>query len=195
MNFDEVKKKIKEYDWKKFLTSRNFVIVCCVLILGAAIVVYSAVAQGSKSKAAQGDKTLGNVVLVGNENPATETETDADGDGVFAVSVINRERTRGEAMEVLQTIAASPDAMPDAKEGALLSIAAMVADMNAEANIEMLVKSKGFEECVALVSGNMCSVIVKTDGLLPDEVAQILEIATEQTGISAEVIKIIPKKG
>lgn len=109
------------------------------------------------------------------------------------MSVINRERTRDEAMDVLQTIADSPDTMPDARQEALLSITAMVEEMNAETNIETLVKAKGFEECVAIISGEKCSVIVKAEELLPDEAAQILEIAVEQSGLPATAIKIIPK--
>ena len=192
MNFDDIKKKVKAFDWKTFFTSRNFIIVCSVLILGAGIIVYSAATLGDGVKDKASDKTLGNEVLVDNEDQGA-AETNANEDSFFAVSVINRERTRDEAMEVLRTIADSPDAMPDAKQDALVSIAAMVADMNAEANIEMLVKAKGFSECIAVISGTKCSVIVKTDGLLPDEVAQILEIAVTETGFPALEIRIVPK--
>ncbi len=192
MNFDDVKKKIKAFDWKTFFTSRNFIIVCCVLILGAGIIVYSAATGGGNiADKESGTKTLGNTTLVDNE--VSDTNAEAEAESFFAVSVINRERTRDEAMEVLQTIADSPDAMPDEKQDALDSIAAMVADMNAEANIEMLVKSKGFAECVAVISGSECSVIVKTDGLMADEVAQILEIAVAQSGLPATGIHIVPK--
>ena len=84
--------------------------------------------------------------------------------------------------------------MPDAREEALRSIATLVDEMNVEANIEMLVKSKGFEDCVAIVSDGKCSVIVRSEGLMEDEVAQILAIAVEQSGISAPGITIIEKK-
>jgi stage III sporulation protein AH len=198
MNFDDVKTKIKGFNWRNFFTSRNFIIVCCVLFLGAAIVVYSvATKDNGVVDASKGTKNLGNTVLVDNEvsNADAEAQADAEGDSFFAVSVINREKTRDEAMAVLQSIADSADAMPDAKEEAMLSISAMVDDMKAEANIEMLVKSKGFEECVAVISGEKCSVIVKTEGLLADEVARILEIATEQSGLPATGINIIEKNG
>ncbi|NLN55300.1 MAG: SpoIIIAH-like family protein [Clostridiales bacterium] len=192
MNFDDVKKKIQNINWKAFFTSRNFVIVCSVLILGAAIIVYTAATSGGGDIDTKGgSKTLGNTVLVGGD--ASEADTENEKDSFFAVSVINRERTRDEAMDVLQTIADSPDTMPDARQEALLSITAMVEEMNAETNIETLVKAKGFEECVAIISGEKCSVIIKAEELLPDEAAQILEIAVEQSGLPATAIKIIPK--
>ena len=65
--------------------------------------------------------------------------------------------------------------------------------MESEANIESLVRSKGFEQCVAVVNGGKCSVIVESDGLLQSEVAQISEIVWEQAGIAPENLKIIEK--
>ena len=62
-----------------------------------------------------------------------------------------------------------------------------------EANIETLVLAKGFEQCVAVISENNCSVIVECDGLMPGEIAQISEIVYEQAGIVPENLKIIEK--
>ena len=65
--------------------------------------------------------------------------------------------------------------------------------MESESNIETLVLSKGFEKCVAVVNGDSASIIVKSAGLLPSEVAQISEIVYEQTGILPSNLKIIEK--
>ena len=194
MSFDKVKEKIKNVEWKKFFASRSFIIVCCVLIAASGIVVWKSVSTSGTPlpESESGTKVLGNAVLVGSET--SDTAADAESDGFFAVAVINRERTRDEAMEVLRTIADSPDSMPDVKEDALDSISSLVDEMNAEANIEMLVRSKGFDDCVAVFSDGRCSVIVKTEGLLEDEVAQILSIAVEQTGLAPSGINIIEKK-
>lgn len=55
--------------------------------------------------------------------------------------------------------------MQETKNQALKSIEDMVAEMNSEVNIETLVKAKGFEECVAVISDEKCSIIVKSEGL------------------------------
>lgn len=191
MSFEKVKEKFKSIEWGTFFKSRSFVIVCCVLVAASAVVVWKSVSASSPElpEAESGTKVLGNAVLVGSE-----TDDNAETDDVFfASAVINRERTRDEALGVLQTIADSPDAMPDAKKDALSSIASLVDEMNVEANIEMLVRSKGFEDCVAVFSEGRCSVIVKSDGLLEDDVAQILSIAVEQTGLAPSGINIIEK--
>lgn len=194
MNFSSIKQKVREIDWKGVFLSRNFIIVCCVMLVAAGILVFSVAGGKTDTVSQSGTKVLGNAVLVGSEvADGTEAE-DAGEDSFFAVAVINRQRTRDSAMQTLKAIADSPDTMPDAREEALRSIATLVDEMNVEANIEMLVKSKGFEDCVAIVSDGKCSVIVRSEGLMEDEVAQILAIAVEQSGISAPGITIIEKK-
>ncbi|MBP5755015.1 MAG: SpoIIIAH-like family protein [Clostridia bacterium] len=194
MNFSSIKQKVREIDWKGVFLSRNFIIVCCVMLVAAGILVFSVAGGKTDTVSQSGTKVLGNAVLVGSE-VADGAEAEGEGeDSSFAVAVINRQRTRDSAMQTLKAIADSPDTMPDAREEALRSIATLVDEMNVEANIEMLVKSKGFEDCVAIVSDGKCSVIVRSEGLMEDEVAQILAIAVEQSGISAPGITIIEKK-
>lgn len=41
MKFDELKEKLKSYEWKKLLSSRNFIILGCVLVIGAGVIVTS----------------------------------------------------------------------------------------------------------------------------------------------------------
>jgi hypothetical protein len=66
--------------------------------------------------------------------------------------------------------------------------------MQKESNIESLVISKGFEECVAVINEGKCNVIVKCDGLLANQISQIKEIIYEQAAINPIDIKIIEKK-
>jgi stage III sporulation protein AH len=65
--------------------------------------------------------------------------------------------------------------------------------MEAEANIETLIKSKGFEQCVAVINGDAASIVVKSDGLIASQISQINEIVYEQAGISPMNITIIQK--
>jgi stage III sporulation protein AH len=62
-----------------------------------------------------------------------------------------------------------------------------------ESNIETLVKAKGFEECVAVINGEKASVIVKSEGLQPNHLSQILEIVYLQAGILPENVTIMEK--
>ena len=96
-------------------------------------------------------------------------------------------------MQVLQQVVDSTDAMEDVKSEAYTSINTIAAEIECESNIEQLVLAKGFEQCLAVVNENSASVIVKSDGLLANEVAQIKEIVYEQSGVLPKDIKIIEK--
>lgn len=201
MKFDELKEKLKSYEWKKLLSSRNFIILGCVLVIGAGVIVTSVLSGENGGELATGNesgsKILGNTVLVDNESSGTAAQTGKDveeNDSYFAITVINRQRVRDEALEVLREVADNPDVMPDVKEDALASIASITADMAAESSIETLVRSKGFDDCVAVISDNLCSVVVKSEELLPDDAAKILEIVLQNTALSAENVRVIPKK-
>lgn len=196
-------KKLKEYEWKKLLNTKTYVIAGCLVLVVAAVAVSGIMASQNDADTVgnESNKTLGNAVLAdgtiadGDEqNENDDAETDAkEEDNFFASATINREQTRDESMEVLNQLANNPDALPDTKEDALNAIAQLVEDMNAEANIETLIKAKGFEDCVAIVSGSSCTVVVKSGGLNAAETAMILEIVCEQTTAEPENVKIIEK--
>ncbi|HAN21098.1 MAG: hypothetical protein A2Y15_04945 [Clostridiales bacterium GWF2_36_10] len=195
MRIKEIGKKFKEFDYKKLLNTKAFLIVGCITLVGIAILVNTLVSGGAEDVLNnESGKILGNSVLVDNNTSADDVIADENEQGdFFAASAINRQNTRDDALEVLQQIAENPDALPDAKEDALLDIAAIVDDMNAESNIETLIKAKGFAECVAVISGENCSVIVQSDGLLANELTQILEIIYDQAGIVPDNVTVIEK--
>ena len=72
-------------------------------------------------------------------------------------------------------------------------ISKIAVDIQNEANIETLVKAKGFTECVAIISEGSVSVIVGADELQAAEAAQILAIVYDTTGINPENVSIINK--
>ena len=193
-------KKIKEYEWKKLLNTKNYIILGCLALVGVAVIISSVITAPDDGDTVgnESNKVLGNTVLADGtiaENSKDDTETDADTkNDFFASAILNREQTRDESMEVLNQLANNPDALPDTKEDALNAIAQLVEDMNAEANIETLVKAKGFEECVAIVSDENCTVIVSSGGLNAAETAMILEIVCQQTEAQPENVKIIGKQ-
>ena len=118
----------------------------------------------------------------------------SESDSYFAMAQIDRTRARDEALEVLYQITSSKDATDEAKQEAYNSITKLSAQIEQEANIETLVKSKGFEECVAVIDDKGASIIVLSDGLIDSQVSQIVSIVYEQSGIKPENIKIIEKK-
>ncbi len=136
-------------------------------------------------------KVLGNPILVGNNQ--SNVEENGKDDSYFSNAILNRSKARDEAIAVLQTIVDSGDALADTKEQALSDIAQIVEEMTIEANIEALIKAKGFSDCIAVISGDKANVIVKSDGLLETEVAQIAEIVYSEAGIIPSNVTLVEK--
>ena len=197
--FQEFKEKIKKINVSKLLASRAFLVGGCVLLVAVAITV-SALLGGFADGTANGTesesgKVLGNSVLVGDLNQEKEESTDApagaDPSDLLAITVMNREAVREDAIAVLQSIANNPDALPDEKENALAQISRIMKDMEAEANIETIALAKGIPQCVAVISGDQCSVIVDTTEISEEELSQIVEIVYSQSGIAPTGTRVI----
>lgn len=196
-----LKEKLKKVDIPKLLASRAFLVGGCVLLVAVAITVSALLGSFTDGTAggteSESGKVLGNSVLVGDLNqsagdsPDGETPTVTDPSDLLAVTVLNRESVREDAIAVLQSIADNPDALPDEKENALSRIAQIMKDMEAEANIETLALAKGIPQCVAVISGKQCSVIVDTTEISETELAQIVEIVYQQSGISPTGTRVI----
>lgn len=173
---------------------RNLIVMGSVLLIGGAVWLNWALFSNAESKDydpayyTSGTPQNGD----GSSNSGANAENTAD-DSYFAMAQIDRSKARDEAMEVLNQITASTDATEDAKSEAYAAIEQMALDIENEANIETLMKAKGFEECVAVISDNAATVIVRTDGLMPGDIAQITEIVFEQAAIEPANITIIEK--
>jgi hypothetical protein len=132
------------------------------------------------------DNTIGQASYV-DSTPKIED------DSYFTISQLNRQRARDEAMEVLYSILDSTDALQELKDKAVEDINRIASTIEKEANVETLVMAKGFEECVAVLSREAANIVVKTSGLMPNEVIQIKEIVYEQAGILPSNVKIVEK--
>ena len=184
MNTEKKTNKIKSF-FKK-LGARNLIVICAILLIGTAIGV--------------------NYIIYNRDEPSQDVDIDLDGTDIndtlnhdqnasdyFAQTVLSRKQARDEALEVLQSVAKSDVALPEAIESALADIAQIAEDIENESNIETLVEAKGFDDCIAVISDGKATVIVKSEGLLASQVAQINEIVYEQAGILPTDLKIVEK--
>ncbi len=127
------------------------------------------------------------------KQPAGVAGADVKYEDFYAASALNRTKARDEAMEVLHTVV---DAGKDgeASKQALADISRISSDIEKEANIETLIKAKGFEDCIAVISGKSLSIVVKSDKLLPSEIAQIKEIAYKSADVLPDDVVITLKR-
>ena len=171
---------------------KGTVVICAVILVGFAVllnlILFDGEAAGKKSNIAIDPDTL-----TANDPDMEAGDSASTVYNYFESMQLSRQQARDEAMEVLKSVAESATAVDEMKADALDSIAQIAKDIECEANIETLILSKGFAQCIAVVNGDVASIIVKTDGLLPSEIAQISEIVYEQAGILPTNLKIIEK--
>ena len=174
------------------------VIASLALICGALVVNYAlgggsniaAEAGGAPPAEAAADADKDNIEKTGSGAAAGDTDAE-----YFQSASVSRRRARDESLEVLQLVADSEDALQESKDSALASISKIASQIEQESNIESLIVAKGFENCIALVSDDSATIIVQSDGLMPNEVAQITEIICSETSLPAASVKIVEKAG
>jgi stage III sporulation protein AH len=184
MNKEEFSEKMKAFFTR--LGKRNLIIICSVLLVGAIALTNWAIV------ASRNDVPTGSD---GSDEVTEEAGANEDADSYFVASQLSRQKARDEAMEVLQSVIEDEKVDEEARATALANIAKMAEDMEAEANVETLVMSKGFERCVAVISESGISVVVDVNdtALTAAQVAQINTIVYEQTGITPDKTVIIEK--
>lgn len=187
---------------------KSILVCCCLFIIGVSV--YSDFILGAAGKKEVGTgsylytsetsdpssdsaKILGEAKLVDNIGSSEDVSAKTSADSYFVSASLNRERSREEALETLQVVIDSAETMPDVKDKALDRMISIASEIETEALVEEMIKAKGFEDCLAVMTGDNINVIVKTPGLLSAEVAQITEIVMDETGYTAENIKIVEK--
>ncbi len=172
---------------------KGTVIICAFMLVGFAVILNVILYPGDSDSAKSNLAVDLDQLNVNNTAGEGEVDDPAPVYNYFEAMQLSRQQARDEAMEVLLSVAESTTAVEDMKNEALESIAQIARDIESESNIETLILSKGFAQCIAVVNGDTASIIVKSDGLLPSEIAQISEIVYEEAGILPTNLKIIEK--
>jgi len=175
---------------KTFFSSkaaRSIIVIAAVLLIGLAVYLNYRWFYDPVGSIGYGDNNM-------EDNFEDSTQTDAEEENdYFASTVLTRQQSRDEAIDVLKLVSESTEATDEAKAEAQAKISKIATDIQNESNIESLVKAKGFDECVAVIGDDTVSVIVKAESLQAKDAAQILAIVYETTGISPEKVSIINK--
>jgi hypothetical protein len=189
---DEVAEKKGSRSWMQWITRvgrRNWIIIGALVLIGMAVWLnWMFFADSAQAGYADYDSSAGMTDGAGDQSSG---ESVAD---YFATVEVNRKRARDESMEVLQSVIDNPDATETVKNEALAEMNAIANEIEKEANIEALLVSKGFEDCVAVMNGNQINVVVKSQGELQTaQIAQINAVVYEQTGIEPINVTIVHK--
>ena len=190
MDLSNVKTKVT--DLCRRIGKRNFIIFGAVALTVVAIAVNVAIFSAKDYGFDYGQSAGMDAGTAADTTPITKPDNESV-DSYFSSIQVDRQRTRDEAIEVLQAVIDNEASTEVAKNEALAQINKLADVMEAEANIETLIVAKGFEECVAVISDGSANIVVRSDGLQPSQISQINEIVYEQSGIKPVNIKIIER--
>lgn len=126
-------------------------------------------------------ENLGEATMVSNTNK-----------DYFSTCRSNREIVRSKAIEILKSTIDNPNTSQENKDKAQNEIISISNNIEAEGNIENLIRAKGFEEAVVFINDNNITATVKTQGLTSPETAKIKDIIIQETGNNN--IKIVEVK-
>ena len=140
------------------------------------------------------------VDMTSNEEEAKEDVIDGTpGEAVFtstqAVSTLSaarllKEQTRAKNKEALEEIVNNEILDSAQKEEAVANMVALTDRSEKEMEAEILLSAKGFSETVVSLGDNSVDVVVCAETLTDAQLAQIMDIVTRKTKISAENVII-----
>lgn len=183
---------------------RNLVIAGAVALIVTAVAVNWIVFRddggddGFKYDASAGMSTdYGTTLNTGTVGDETSKPTGSDADptdSYFSTVEVTRQRARDEALEVLNAVVENDQASEEVKAEALAEIQTIAKEMSQESNIESILMSKGFAQCLAVINGDSANIVVRSEGQLQSaQLAQINAVVYEQAGIEPVNITIVAK--
>lgn len=183
---------------------RNLVIAGVVTLVIAAVAVNWIVFSGDDKKdgfdydASAGMNTnYGTTLNTGEVGDTTSKPTGSEPDSTdsyFSSVEVSRKRARDEALEVLNAVVENDQASDAVKAEAMAEIQTIAKEMSQESNIESILMSKGFAQCLAVINGESANIVVRTEEQLnASQLAQINAVVYEQAGIEPVNITIVAK--
>jgi stage III sporulation protein AH len=171
--------------------TKKYVTIAAVLLCVCAAVYLNWSYNNNNSEG----KTGTEVSNTGTESGGTDASASTASD-YFASARLTRQQSRDEALNLLQTAAASKEASQETIDSATSAIAAMANYSMMETEIENILLAKNFSECVAFISADGVTLAVPAPqtGLAAEDVAKITDAVISETKFTATQIKIIEVK-
>ena len=134
------------------------------------------------------NKNYGEAQLVSVANDA--------GAKFFEEARLKRTKAHDEAMDAVQKALKSASLSAEEKKSYTQQLTGSLEDLNAENEIETLVRAKGFVDCLCFLQSGRADLTVMTSGdaLTAAQVAQIRDIVLSKSNVTAQNITIVEVK-
>ena len=118
------------------------------------------------------------------------------GSKFFEEARLKRTKAHDEAMDAVQKALKSASLSAEEKKSYTQQLTGSLEDLNAETEIETLVRAKGFADCLCFLQSGRADLTVMTSGdaLTAAQVAQIRDIVLSKSNVTAQNITIVEVK-
>ena len=127
------------------------------------------------------------------EKDNVEETSDSTYDGYFEESKLSRDTMYSQTLETYQGILNNSNVSEEQKAVVTQEITKLNKEKNSIMICENLICTKGFSNCVIFVNTDSISVIVESEELQQDQIAQIQNIISREMGAEIENIHIMTK--
>lgn len=120
----------------------------------------------------------------------------SSGSKFFEEARLKRTKAHDEAMDAVQKALKSASLSAEEKKSYTQQLTGSLEDLNAENEIETLVRAKGFADCLCFLQSGRADLTVMTSGdaLTAAQVAQIRDIVLSKSNVTAQNITIVEVK-
>ncbi len=149
----------------------------------------------------EASKRLGEAKMV-NATKDSEEKTEDTGknntsvvsESYFSNAKMEREKTRGESIEMLTSVLNTAGADKEAKESAQKQIELLAKFTESEVAAENMIRAKGYGNCIVFMGENVTTVAVETNGLNEIDAAVITELVANSGVVQPDQVKIVEIK-
>ena len=142
------------------------------------------------------ENTTNTTNTTNNETEQDTTQTNSNTvstDDYFTKSKLERETMYSQMLESYENVLNSSNSLETQKQSATDEIKKINDTKNSIMICENLIQTKGFENSVIFVNGDSISVVIKSDEMTQEEVAQVQNIITREMNAEIENIHISTK--
>ena len=118
------------------------------------------------------------------------------GSKFFEEARLKRTKAHDEAMDAVQKALKSASLSAEEKKSYTQQLTGSLEDLNAENEIETLVRAKGFADCLCFLQSGRADLTVMTSGdaLTAAQVAQIRDVVLSKSSVTAQNITVVEVK-
>lgn len=175
-----------------------------IIALGAAVAVnwyytenpIDTTSQSTTSQSVSGN--LGDSLSVGSSSVDNETTAEAQSvmanNDFFAAKRLERDKTYDELIDSVEDIVENENLSSDQVSEMESTIEKYMKNMKTQNDTESLISAKTGSDCIVVINGEVCQVIMEKNTLNDTVILQITEIIEKNTNISAKNLTIIEAK-